>query len=309
MAASGCNVAPNRVCVGELVKVGIHMANQQKAILLMISAIACFAMMDALAKLLSMQVHPIQTIWARYVSQAVLVFLIVLPNIRRLGRTNYPKLQLARSVFLMLATSCFFFSISKIGLAEATAIMDVNPVLITLGAALFLGEKIGPRRIFGIAMSLIGALIIIRPGMGVFSVYAVLPLMAAVFYSGYNLFTRFVGKNESPWTSLFYSALFGAVFLSAIVPTYWTPLSATAWGMIAGIGILAALAQWMLITSLTLGEASMLAPFAYTGLISATLWGALIFDEYPDKFTIIGAVLIVASGIYVWYRETSSSQA
>ena len=281
------------------------MPNQKRAILLMISAIACFAMMDAMAKMLSTQVHPIQTIWARYISQAVLVFFIVLPKIRILGRTKYPKLQLARSLFLMLATSCFFFSISKIGLAEATAIMDVNPVLITLGAALFLGEKIGPRRIFGIIVSLIGALIIIRPGMGVFSVYAVLPLLAAVFYSGYNLFTRFVGKNESPWTSLFYSALFGAVFLSAVVPMFWQPMSYAAWGLVLAIGICAAFAQWMLITSLALGEASMLAPFAYTGLISATLWGALFFDEYPDGYTIIGATLIVVSGVYVWYRETT----
>jgi len=286
----------------------IDMPNQKRAILLMISAIACFAMMDAMAKMLSTQVHPIQTIWARYISQAVLVFFIVLPKIRILGRTKYPKLQLARSVFLMLATSCFFFSISKIGLAEATAIMDVNPVLITLGAALFLGEKIGPRRIFGIIVSLIGALIIIRPGMGVFSVYAVLPLLAAVFYSGYNLFTRFVGKNESPWTSLFYSALFGAVFLSAVVPMFWQPMSYAAWGLVLAIGICAAFAQWMLITSLALGEASMLAPFAYTGLISATLWGALFFDEYPDGYTIIGATLIVVSGVYVWYRETTQKE-
>jgi len=286
----------------------IDMPNQKRAILLMISAIACFAMMDAMAKMLSTQVHSIQTIWARYISQAVLVFFIVLPKIRILGRTKYPKLQLARSVFLMLATSCFFFSISKIGLAEATAIMDVNPVLITLGAALFLGEKIGPRRIFGIIVSLIGALIIIRPGMGVFSVYAVLPLLAAVFYSGYNLFTRFVGKNESPWTSLFYSALFGAVFLSAVVPMFWQPMSYAAWGLVLAIGICAAFAQWMLITSLALGEASMLAPFAYTGLISATLWGALFFDEYPDGYTIIGATLIVVSGVYVWYRETTQKE-
>ena len=286
----------------------IDMPNQKRAILLMISAIACFAMMDAMAKMLSTQVHPIQTIWARYISQAVLVFFIVLPKIRILGRTKYPKLQLARSVFLMLATSCFFFSISKIGLAEATAIMDVNPVLITLGAALFLGEKMGSRRIFGIIVSLIGALIIIRPGMGVFSVYAVLPLLAAVFYSGYNLFTRFVGKNESPWTSLFYSALFGAVFLSAVVPMFWQPMSYAAWGLVLAIGICAAFAQWMLITSLALGEASMLAPFAYTGLISATLWGALFFDEYPDGYTIIGATLIVVSGVYVWYRETTQKE-
>ena len=282
------------------------MAQNRNAILLMIAAIAIFALMDAMAKMLSTYVHPVQTVWARYLSQTVLVFLIVLPRLKTVARTNYPKLQLIRSVFLMCATTAFFFSISRIGLAEATAIMDINPVMITLGAALFLGEKIGPRRIFGIIMSLIGALIIIRPGMGVFSVYAALPLLAAVFYTGYNLFTRFVGKNESPWTSLLYSALFGVIVLSCIVPFLWTPLTQDSILLIIGIGIAGSVSQWMLITALSLGEASMLAPFAYTGLLSATLWGAVFFDEYPDTYTIVGATLIVVSGIYVWYREASN---
>ena len=142
-----------------------------------------------------------------------------------MAKSEYPRLQVLRSIALMAATCLFFLSISKIGLAEATAIMDVNPVLITLGAFLFLGEKIGPRRILGILASLIGALIIIRPGTDVFTVYAVLPLIAAVFYTTYNLTTRFVGDRESPWTSLLYSALFGAVVFSCIVPFYWQPVS------------------------------------------------------------------------------------
>jgi drug/metabolite transporter (DMT)-like permease len=204
----------------------------------------------------------------------------------------------------MTATCLFFLSISKIGLAEATAIMDVNPVLITLGAFLFLGEKIGPRRIIGILVSLVGALIIIRPGTEVFTIYAVLPLVAAVCYSTYNLTTRYVGDRESPWTSLLYSALFGAIVLSCIVPFYWQPVSLSTAFLMALLGVCGMTSQLMLIRALALGEASLLAPFAYVGLIYATLWGFLFFDEFPDQWSILGGIIIALSGFYVWYRDT-----
>lgn len=198
----------------------------------------------------------------------------------------------------------FFLSISKIGLAQATAIMDINPVLITLGAFLFLGEKIGPRRIFGVFASLIGAMIIIRPGSEVFTVYAVLPLFAAICYSAYNLTTRFVGKNENPWTSLLYTALCGATVFTAIVPFYWQPVSMFSGVLILLLAICGTALHLFLIRALAIGEASMLAPFVYVGLIFVTLWGILFFEEYPDQWTILGAFIIAVSGVYVWYRDT-----
>jgi drug/metabolite transporter (DMT)-like permease len=204
----------------------------------------------------------------------------------------------------MFGTVFFFFSVANIGLTEATAIMNINPVIITLGAALFLGEKIGLRRALGIGAALIGALIIIRPGSDVFSPFAVLPLIAAFAYSAYNITTRFVGRNEDPWTSLLYTALFGAVIMTIAVPFYWQPLdltSALLMVMLAGFGTLS---QLLLIRALAIGEAGMLAPFAYTGLIFATVWGVVFFNEYPDGWTVVGAAVIVAAGVYVWYRET-----
>jgi drug/metabolite transporter (DMT)-like permease len=191
-------------------------------------------------------------------------------------------------------------------LAEATAIMDISPVLITLGAVLFLGERIGIRRVFGIIGALIGALIVIRPGSDVFSVYALFPLGAAICYSGYNIITRFVGAREDPWTSLFYTALFGALVFSAVVPFYWQPLSIVSLTLMIVLSCLATLAQWLLIKALSLGEASLLAPVGYIALIFATLWGYLLFGDLPDQWTVIGAMVIVASGVYVWYRERSA---
>jgi len=270
----------------------------------MLAAVFLFTVMDALAKRLTFEIGLIPTLWTRYAGQAILVLLIISPRLFQVAKSRYPKLQVLRSVVLMIATCLFFLSISKIGLAEATAIMDVNPVLITLGAFLFLGEKIGPRRIIGILVSLVGALIIIRPGTEVFTIYAVLPLVAAVCYSTYNLTTRYVGDRESPWTSLLYSALFGAIVLSCIVPFYWQPVNLSTAFLMALLGVCGMTSQLMLIKALALGEASLLAPFAYVGLIYATLWGFLFFDEFPDQWSILGGIIIALSGFYVWYRDT-----
>ena len=272
-------------------------------ILLMIGAVFCFPSMDATAKYLMKEIGPAQTIWARYTVQAVIVTVLILPKINVYGRTNYPKLQFLRSVALMMATTLFFFAFSKLGLAEASAIFNISPVLITLGAFLFLREQIGPRRLIGIIVSLLGALIIIRPGTGVFSIYALLPLGAAIFYSTYSLATRFVGTDESPWTSLFYSAIFGAICYSIYIAFYWNPMSNNAILLTIIIGLFGTAGHICLIRALTLGEASLVAPFIYTNLLFTTTWGFVLFGNLPDFWTIVGALIIVAAGIYVWARD------
>ncbi len=275
-------------------------------ILLMIGAVFCFASMDATAKYLMKEIGPAQTIWARYTVQAVIVTVFILPKINVYGRTNYPKLQFLRSVALMMATTLFFFAFSRLGLAEASAIFNISPVLITLGAFLFLREQIGPRRLIGIIVSLLGALIIIRPGTGIFSIYAFLSLGAAIFYSTYSLATRFVGTDESPWTSLFYSAIFGAICYSIYIAFHWLPMSNNAILLTIVIGLFGTAGHICLIRALTLGEASLVAPFIYTNLMFTTTWGFVLFGNLPDFWTIVGALIIVAAGIYVWARERAA---
>ena len=277
-------------------------------ILLMIGAVFCFASMDATAKYLMKEIGPAQTIWARYTVQAILVTVLILPKINVYGRTKYPKLQFLRSVALMMATTLFFFAFYRLGLAEASAIFNISPVLITLGAFLFLREQIGPRRVIGILVSLLGALIIIRPGSGVFTLYAILPLGAAIFYSTYSLATRFVGTDESPWTSLFYSAIFGAICYSIYIVFNWNPMSNNALLLTIIIGLFGTAGHICLIRALTLGEASLVAPFIYTNLLFTTIWGFVLFGNFPDFWTIVGALIIVAAGIYVWARDRAVRQ-
>ena len=269
----------------------------------MVGAIFCFASMDAVAKSLMQEIGAAQTIWARYTVQAVLVTILIFPRINVYARTKYPKLQLSRSIALMMATTLFFFSFSRLGLAEATALFNISPVLITLGAFLFLKEKIGPKRIIGIGVSLIGALIIIRPGSGVFTTYALFPIGGAICYTAYNLATRFVGLDESPWTSLLYTALCGATCYSIYIAFHWTPMSTNAIILTIIIGLIGTGGHLLLIKALTLGEASLIAPFGYTSLLFSTMWGIILFNNFPDFWTISGAILIVGAGVYVWARE------
>lgn len=286
-----------------------RLSQQNRAILFMIGAIFCFSCMDAIAKGISLRSGPVMALWARYTGQMIFVLILVAPRLKTVVRTNYPGFQFLRSVFLLCATASFFTGLSYLGLAEMTAIMDVNPVLITLGAALFLGESLGPRRIAGIGVALIGAMIIIRPGSGVFSWAAIFPLSAAVFYSAYSLATRYIGAREDPWTSLVYAALLGSFVTSALVIWNWqTPDMITILLMLA-LAMVGTCGQLFFIRAFSEGEAAMLAPFAYIGLIFATLWGALAYGEFPDLWTMVGAVVVVGAGLYVWHRETRTAPA
>lgn len=278
----------------------------KRGILLMLLAIFCFAAMDAAAKGLIARYPVPQVVWARFTGQVVIVALLLGPRLPAMMRTQWPMLHLVRSACQLGAIACFFSSLPYIGLAEATALGDLNPVLITLGAALFLGEKLGPRRIAGVVAALIGALIIIRPGLSVFTPAALLPLAAAVFYTINALLTRLLGPQESAWTPMILAALFGFAATSATLPFVWVPIAPADWPMFALIGALGTGAQLALIRAFTLAEAGSVAPFAYVGLLFATCWGYVLYDEVPDLPTIIGALVIVAAGLYVWHRETQA---
>lgn len=279
-------------------------AVRNRAILLMILAIFCFSLMDASVKALAPRIGVLPALWARYAGQMLVVLVLVAPRIASVARTRYPVLQVMRSILLMCATAFFFTGLSRIPIADAAALMSVNPVIITLGAALFLGEALGPRRITGIAVAMIGALVVIRPGSAVFSPDAFLPLAAACCYSAYALLTRRVGPDEDAWTSLFYTGLVGTVMLSLAVPTVWQTPDAIAMALMASVALFGTIGQMALIRAFSQGEAAMLAPYSYTGLIFAAVWGALFFAEWPDFWTICGALVIAGAGLYVWHRET-----
>ena len=281
-----------------------------RGIALMLAGILTFTLMDALARhLMQAGYDPLQVVWARYTGQFVFVLIVIARHLPGVLRTRHPVAQGLRSLFQFGATALFFLGLAHIGLAEATAIMDVNPVLITLGAALFLGERIGPRRLAAILAALLGALIVIRPGLGAFSAAALFPNAAAVCYAGFAVITRWIGGRDGHWTSLAYAALVGTVATSALQPFVWQPVArADLWGflLIGGLGVAG---QMCILRAFTVAEAAVVAPFAYVGLVFATLWGFVFFGDLPDRWTIAGASVIVAAGLYVWHRETRAARA
>ena len=274
----------------------------------MILAILLFTAMDATAKGLIERYPAPQVVWARFAGQLLIVLILLNYRAPVMLRTRYPGLHLARSAFQFGATGLFFLSLGHIGLAEATALTDINPVLITLGAALFLGERLGPRRIAGVVAALIGALIILRPGFAVFSPWALLPLGAAVCYTGNALLTRHLGPKEPVWTSLLHASIFGTVVAALALPFVWVPVSGPDLLLFVLVGFLGTGAQLCIIRSFSTTEAAVVAPFAYLGIIFATFWGALLYDQWPDGWTLIGALVIVVAGLYVWHRETQAAR-
>lgn len=284
-------------------------ADTGRGILLMLLGVGLFTLMDATAKGLVSNYPPSQVICARFAGQALAVSLYLgASGTANALRTAHPWLHMIRSACQMGATGFFFFSLAYIGLAEATALTDINPVLITLGAALFLGERLGPRRILGVIAAMIGALIVIRPGAGVFSPAALLPLACAVCYAANALLTRHIGQKEGPWTSLIHAALAGTLVMGLTLPFVWQPIATADLPFFAILGFIGAAAQFCVIRSFSLAEASAVAPFGYVGLIFATLWGYVFYAELPDRWTVIGALVIVSAGLYVWHRETQAAR-
>jgi len=279
-----------------------------QAVLLMLFGIFCFSLMDASAKYLTGSLGIFMALWARYTGQSIFVMALVSRE-KGVWKAKHPYLQFARSVLLLSATGFFFASIHALGITKATALMMLNPVLITLGGALFLRELLGLQRVIGIAVSLFGALVIIRPGFQEFRVELIFPVIAAVCYAGYSLVTRFVGHREDVWTSLLYTGLVGGVLTSLALPFFWvTPTAQDLLVMVAIAGI-GTTGQLAVIRSFSKAEAGAVAPFAYAGLVYAAILSVLIYRDYPDMWTIFGSIVIGAAGIYVWHRENKAKRA
>jgi drug/metabolite transporter (DMT)-like permease len=278
-------------------------SGETRGILLMLLAVFLFSIMDALAKDLTGRYPPVQVVWARYASQTFWAMLMLLPWLASYLRTAHLPLQLVRSAMLFGATLLFFSAMPFLQLAELTAIFEIGPLVITVLSVVILGETVGPRRWVGVACGLIGALIIIRPGTDVFSPYALLPAAGACCFAGYSIATRFLGSEESPFTTLLYTTLIGTLVASLALPFFWrTPVG---WDIVvmSTFGAIGMLGQLCLILALGQAQASVVAPFTYGGLLFNALWGFVFFAERPDIWTWTGAAVIVGAGLYVWHRE------
>ncbi len=272
-------------------------------VLWMIAAMFCFVTMDTFAKELVKSHSVVQVVWGRFVFQVLVLSVILAPRLRALMVTENLRLQLIRSVLLLATTALYFTGLKFVPLAEASAIMMVSPLVVTALSVPVLGERVGARRWAGVVIGFCGALIIIRPGGEAMQWAALLPLGAATIYGFYQVSTRFLSHSESVLTTLCYSALVGAVVMSTVVPFQWTPLTPWQWALLFGAGAFGTVGHFALIKSFTAAPAAAVAPFTYSNLIWAAIYGVLVFGDWPDHWTLVGAAVIAGSGIYIYHRE------
>lgn len=262
-----------------------------------------FAGMDAGSKLLAEQYAIIQILWVRFLSLlAVSGWLAARHGSRGLITRRF-WLQSLRSFMLMVEIGLFILTITVLPLADAHAILAISPLIVTALSVPLLGEKVGLRRWTAVGVASLGMVIILRPGFGAMHPMALVALVCACMWSLYQVLTRIVSRTDPPLTTLFYTALIGAIALTVIGPFYWRTPDAEGWALFALVAALGASGHYLLIKALQLAPASLLQPFAYTVLVWATLVGFTVFGNLPDLLTVLGALIIVASGLYTFARE------
>jgi drug/metabolite transporter (DMT)-like permease len=285
---------------------GAKLTPEARGILGMLAATFLFSVMDSIVKQLSGAMPAIQVVWARYTVHTLLVALIILPRLGRLLRTRHLKLQLVRSALLFGMTALYFSTLKYLPFAEAAALIQVGPLLITALAAVALHERVGARRWIGVGIGLTGALVLLRPGLGVMQPAALLGLGAAGFLAAYQIATRMLGGDESIWTTLIYSTGLGAIAASCAVPFFWVTPDAGSAGLMLLTGLFGFGAHLCLVWAFSQAEASALAPFNYLTLVWAVIAGFFVFGEAPQVTTLAGAAIIAGAGIYVWRRERAA---
>ena len=285
----------------------------------MVAGTMIVPVMDAIAKFLGDSLSPLQITWGRFFFQFLImgVALLVLQGPASL----VPKraaIHALRGVLLATATAFFFFSLVHLPLADAIAIFFVQPMMLTLLSALFLGETIGWHRRIAVVFGFVGALLIIKPGGDSFALTALLPLGAATFYSSYIVVTRSVANIDHPMTMQFASGLAAAIVLGLVlIVASWLPENAfaptlptvTEWAWLVAIGLIAAVGHLLVVMAINLAPASLLAPFGYVEIIAATGLGWYVFGDWPDVISWLGIVIIVISGLYVFVREQQAGKS
>jgi drug/metabolite transporter (DMT)-like permease len=275
--------------------------NVSRGISLVLIAVIFFCITDLLAKYLT-RFYPVSLIvWARFTFHLLLVVLLLGPRYRsRLVKTKRLAEQVLRGLLLFLGAMLFISSLKFLPLAEATAIAYLAPLFVTLMSVAFLKEKVELARWIAVLCSFGGVVIIIRPGSGVFTWAALLPIANAITFATYQIVTRRIAGLESPYTSIFYAGLVGCVLLSAILPDIWM-LPQNSWHAVCfvTIGLLGALGHLILIKAYEYAPASRLAPFSYSQLIWVAIIGFFVFGDFPDGWSLLGMAILVASGIFM----------
>jgi drug/metabolite transporter (DMT)-like permease len=279
--------------------------NRSAGIFWMLATMVCFITLDAIMKYNLQYYSLVQVTWGRFFFATIAAIIVCGQRLPELAVSHAPKQQVLRSVFLMATTGLFNAGIMTVPLAMGTTIMFMSPILVTLLSIVVLGEHVGLRRWMGIAIGFVGALVVMRVwtvGTDGLNHGTLFLLAAALTNASYQIATRKL-RLDDPLTSLLFTAAAGAVATSALLPWHWSMPNLNGWALLIASGIAGCLGHLCLIRAFQAAPASVVAPFSYSSLIWATLFGYVIWNDWPNVTTRIGATLIVGSGLYIFLRE------
>ncbi len=278
--------------------------NNALGLVYMFVGMALFAAGDAMAKMLTQTLPPVQIVWSRQCG--LLIGILIFIAIRGFGilRTTQPKLQISRGVLAACSATLFVIAVSYVPLADAVAITFVAPFIVTVMGAVILKEPVGIRRWTAVLVGFAGTLIVLRPGMGVVHPAAILLIIAAAAFACRQILSRVLANGDGTATTIAYTAIVSWVLLSIPLPYVWTtPQTGQEIALLVAVACLAACAETLIIMALDAAHAVVVAPVQYSLLIWGTMYGFLLFDQLPDFWTLLGATVIVTTGLYTLSRE------
>ena len=275
-----------------------------QAIGLVIFMTICFSSLDASAKYFGNELPLWVLLWGRYVFNFLFVALFFFRGAPTdIIHTSKIKLQILRSILLVSSTLTFWLALMFLPLADCVVILFIAPLLVTVLAVPILGESVGRHRWTAVILGFVGVLVVMRPGFTIFAWVSILPFITALLYAGVQISTRILGRTEGALTTLLYSSAGGAIICTIGVLFFWVTPSPEQWLVLVWLGFLGALGHYLMIKAYKLAPASLLAPFDYTTLIWATILGFVVFGDLPDAGTVLGALIIMSSGLYLIMHE------
>ena len=273
-----------------------------KGILLLMSSTVFLATSDAMAKYLAKSLPPVEIAWLRFAMFVLIMAVVLIRHPGALKSLN-PGIQTVRALAMLTSSLFFITGLQYLPIAEASATAFIAPIFVTGLSIAFLGEKVGRRRWIATLVGLAGVMIIVRPGTAAFHPAAILPILSALGWACTLVLTRRISGGDSVITTMSYTAIVCFMVLSAFVPLYWVTPTWQQVAIGACIGIAATTGHWIVVLAFRYADASVLAPFSYSQLVWVTLLGFAMFSEVPDVWTIAGAAVIIASGLYTAHRE------
>lgn len=275
------------------------------AILTICAGVAFLASNDAIAKLLVERYDPIQVIFFRNLIALPMVGAVVIYLHGWSGfQTAHVQIHAARGLLMLGGAYTFFKGLEALALAEATALVFSAPIFITALSVPLLGETVGWRRWLAVVIGFVGVLIIVRPGGATFQPASLYVIGTALLYALFMISARWLGPRESMWTMMFYVMLFPMLYAAPLAAAVWVPISVDDLPFFVAQALLGALGITLIGQAFRLAPAAIVAPFDYTALIWASLLGWLVWADTPGFWTLVGASVIVVSGIFIVWRES-----